>query len=389
MGKCVGICRHNFIDPDFVANALTSSEKAAYPADNLYNFQRRTQIWRSNGHFLIETGSNAIVFRETVGVDLTATVAAGDYSDITTFLAAVKAALELVGAATYTCTVLSSGKIQIVSNLGGGATVFQLRMEAAASADMAEILGFDLVAYTGSATYAADVIRIHTDEWLEWDLGFPANPGAFIMAEERNAELKISATAVVRLQANWTRNWGSPALELTIPYDKYVLAKWDLEDGLAGAGSSGYRYWRAQIIDAENPRQYVELGLVYLGEAYVTTRGCAVFPLTYELADGSYTTYAEAGQSFSQELPTTSTINLQWDALTKDEEKELREFTEMVKKTRAFFVILDAGVQADGTGAFSVNQLNWVKLVKQVVDARFSIAAPNYWQGQWQIREEL
>lgn len=389
MSRCVGICDLNFLDEDHLAGRRASSEKVAYPADNAYNLQRRSMVWRSGGNFEIRDGENTLVFRESLGVDLTATIEPGFYESVTLFLAALKTALEAAGVATYTCDT-DGGRIRITSNLGGGATIFQLRMEAAGSADMAVIMGFDTVAFTGDDSYTADVLRIHTDEWLEFDLGFPGNPHAFVLASARNEPLKLTGEAVVKLQANWTNNFTvTPALEIEIPYDQFVLAEWDLENGLAGAGSPGYRYWRAQIVDPANTREFVEFGLVFLGRCIVPERGCAVFPLDNQGEDSSVVNYAEAGQGFAQELPATETIGLDWDALNKEEKADLKDHWEAVKKVRAFFVILDSATQEDGTGAFSVNQREWVKLVKFVDAPRFPLTHANYFQSTWNLREEL
>lgn len=390
MGKCVGVCDFNYLDEDYVAQRRTSSEKAAYPSDNVYDLQRRTKIWRSDGFFQVIDGENEIVFQEQAGVNLTATVAPGEYATPLLFFAAVKTALEAVGAATYTVDTASNGKNRIASNLGGGATVFRLMTTEAAFAEMAEILGFGTDAdFTGASTYTADVLRLHTEEWLEWDLGFPTNPEAFILASDRNKPLKITPNCVVKLQANWTRNWDAPSVDLTVPYDEFVLALWSQNFAGLAPLAEGYRYWRVSLSDPENPRRFLEFGLCYLGHVYVTERGCSVFPLEFGPQDLSTVNYAEAGQGFGQELPNTMGIDLTWNALTKQEERELRFFFERQKRTRAFFIILDSVEQADGTGAFSENNKDWVKLVKFQVEPRYRLGSPNFYEASWALREEL
>lgn len=391
MGKCVGICDFNYLDEDYVAQRRESSEKAAYPASNVYDLQRRTRVWRSDGFFLVVDGENSIVFQEQAGVNLTALVAPGEYATPTLFFAAVKTALEAAGVATYTVDTAASGKIRIASNLGGGATVFRLMTTAVAFAEMAEILGFGTdTDFTGASTYTADVLRMHSEEWLEWDLGFPTNPGAFLLASDRNSPLKITPNCAVRLQGNWTRDWTAPAVDLEVPYDEFVLGLWDFTNGLAGSSyPSGFRYWRVQFVDPSNPRRYLEFGVCYLGHVYVTERGCSVFPLEFGPQDLSTVNYAEAGQGFGQELPNTSGIQVTWNALTKQEERELRLFYERTKRTRAFFIIMDSVEQEDGTGAFSVNNRDWVKLVKFQTDPRYRLSSPNFFEGGWALREEL
>lgn len=388
MSKCTAICDVSYLD--YAANKFFSSEKAAYPASNVYDLQQRTKVWRTAGFFRIVSGENSIVFREQAGVDITATVTAGTYASQALFCAEIKAALELVGVGTYTVEITTTGKIKITQSVGGGATVFQLMTTDAAFADMAEIMGFGTDAnFTGADNYTADVLRIHSEEFLLWDLGVPTNPKAFILAGDRNLPLKLTPGAVVTLEGNWTNDFDSPAVSISVPLDDFVLAKWSLVDGLAGAGSPGYRYWRAKIVDRENTRQFIEFGVAYLGSAYVTERGCAVFPLEYGAIDPSEVIVAEAGQTFGYELPVTQGLRLQWNALNKAEEQELRHFFERQKKVRAFFMILDSVEQSDGTGAFSVNNKEWVKLLKFADAQTWRLSDPNWFEGQWQLREEL
>src|SRR5690606_10868250 len=128
---------------DYVANATKSSQATGYPASNALNVDKRRRVWRSSGYWLVEEGSNKIVFRETAGVDLEAEVAAGEYTSDTTFLAAIKTALEAAGDSTYTVERDSTtGRIKITSNGVGGDGILQLMWSDADSAGMAALLGF-------------------------------------------------------------------------------------------------------------------------------------------------------------------------------------------------------------------------------------------------------
>ena len=79
------------------------------------------------GSFTILDGINdTIDFEESVGVELTATVAEGEYTpdDLET---AIKAALDTAGASTYTVTYNEwTGKFTLASDLSGGGNTFKL-----------------------------------------------------------------------------------------------------------------------------------------------------------------------------------------------------------------------------------------------------------------------
>ncbi len=116
------IFNNNFSD---LATITSSSEQTAFPLTNAFNAQRRSRVWRSNGYFNITSSNNTIVFRESVGVDLTATVAIGVYTSRTAFFAAIKTALEAVGAGTYTISEDAS-TLKTVITQTPGPSVFEI-----------------------------------------------------------------------------------------------------------------------------------------------------------------------------------------------------------------------------------------------------------------------
>lgn len=378
MRNCMRIWDENFADGDIVANKYISSADANYPEANLYDKYRRLKTWRSAGYWNIESGSNTIVFRETTGVDLTATITAGEYTTTASFLAAIKSALEASGASTYTVSQTSVRKINIESDGSGGGGIFQLRWPS--STAMADILGYDsTVNYTGALNYDADVIRIHTSEWIKWDFGIPSTPTAFALIHDRNKPLKISPNAVIKLQGNTTDNWASPQVEITIPYQNYILA-YENTDGFF---TSPLRYWRAYFEDKDNAYGYLEFGFVYLGDAYSPDRGCPQFPFDFQLNDPSPVTYSEGGQSFSQKRPKTQTLNIQWGALYKGELEYLEGVFNRFGRTDPFFISFDSG------GAYSTEPTSWIRYCKFNEEPSARLVSPNNFQMSWQMREEL
>lgn len=376
MANSVGICTTNYLD---TASVTKSSENAVYPASNVLDIQRRGKVWRTAGFWKIVSGANAIVFRETTGVDLTATVAAGSYTN-TTLAAAIKAALEAAGDSTYTVTYLATGIWRIASNGGGGGGIFQLRFEAAGST-IEDILGFDSSAFTGALSYDADDIRLHTEEHLVFDFGVTTNPKAFCLVGDRNNPLRISPTASIKLQAALTDSWDTPALEITIPYADAALAVWDFE-GLADV-SPGYRFWRFVIVDRDNPRLYLEFGAAFLGDMISCTRGCAVFPLNLRGRDTSTVVVSESGQAYGLKRPKTKGIGLRFQALLKAESEAVWEHWETVGITDNWFLILDA------YGAFTTTKENNVKLVRFAEDFEGVLGSYDNFSAQMALEEAL
>ena len=370
-------------DPDLVNNSWVSSEKTLYPVTNLYDLNQRRKVWRSDGYWLVESGSNTIVFQESVGVDLTATISAGEYTTTALFLAAIKTALEAVGAATYTVVQdTTTGRIKITSNLGGGATVFRLRWTQAAA--FGQQIGFEATAdQTGADNYMAENLKIHSFEALEWDLGIPTNPTFFCAIGDRNAPLKISPNAVVKLQAAHTRSWTTPPLSLTLTYRTGILAAWD-EDGLAGSGFGGYRFWRLLIEDEANPNLYVELGCAGLFTHSPITRGCPTFPFEPGMVSRDLVDESEDGAEFSAPRAQSQEIPLNWAGLDTATKEGLDSIWEQMGRHTAFMVFLDPDnvLSSDGLGKM-------VKLVKFLDPPAPRRSNAAQWEYAWRLREQV
>lgn len=381
MSRCTKILAENYLDTDIVSNAFASSEQAAFPSLNLYNAQRRSKVWRSNGYWLIVSGDNTIVFEETVATPLTATVAAGEYTSTASFLAAVKAALEAVGASTYTVVQdTATLKIKITSDGTGGGGILNLLWTHVNSADMAGILGYDTSADdTGALTYLADILRINTNEWLKWDFGISTNPKAFVGIGPRNSPIKLTPGSTLTLQGNITDTWTTPIYEQVITYGDDVFSL--LSD--TGLHTTGLRYWRFQIDDQSNPLGYVELGSLYLGDIYTTTRGAVEFPFSSGLVDRSNTVYSEGGQTFSDIKQKSQEFSLEWNALTYQELEQFTEIFERFGTSVPFFVSMDAD------GVFSSRGNYYLRFVKFTEAPQFDLTNPNYFSMTWNLMEQL
>lgn len=372
----------NYLDPELVSNSYVSSAQAAFPVSNLYNAQRRSKVWRSNGHWEITEANQTIVFRETAGgPDLTATVAVADYSSTTAFCTAVKAALEATGASTYTVSAdAMTQKITIASNGGGGDGVLTLRWTAVASAGFAAATGFaNDIDDTGALSYTADELKIHTDEWIKWDFGISTNPTAFVLIGPRNSPIKISPNAVIRLQGNETDAWSSPSFNVVLPYDDEVIARFNGE----GLFDEALRYGRLQVIDPSNSNGYVEIGSLFFGIYFEPERGAAVFPLSGQPIDRSTTTFSEGGQTFADRRQKTEQFQLAWQHLTFAEKDELDAVFDLFGTSDPLFAVLDPDL------AFSSRASKYIRYVKFESSPQWSLVTPNDFSYAMTMREEL
>lgn len=373
---CVKFLTDNYADPDLYANLIVSSANASFPSSNALAKQRRSKVWRSGGYFKIESGSNTIVFRETTGVDLTATVTAGEYTSTSAFMLAVKSALDTAGDSTYTVTQNSALKFVIASNGSGGGGLMQLRF--ATSTAMAAILGYDAVNLSGALTYTADFLRIHTSERFTVDMGLPTNITDFALAGLRNSAIKLSPTGTFTLQGSMTDSFGAPEYTSALTYDEEVMYK----TSTSGLHTEPLRYWSLKLVD-QNPYGYVEVGALFFGNNYSPTYGTAQFPFTSDLDDRSTVIFSEGGQSFSNIKEKSQNYDVNWLGVRKDELDEFIDIYSRYGKSYPFFIMLDS----EATYFSSVNQS--IKYVKFSEDIRYELVSPNNFRVSMKFREEI
>jgi hypothetical protein len=374
------IMADNMLSIDQLNTYNVSSFTAGYPIQNLLNPKRRSKVWRSAGYWNIDSSNNVIIFQETVGVNKTATISPIAYSSTSAFLAAIVTAMNSAGSSTYTCTTdATTGKIKITSSGTGGGGIFTLKLSNAGFT-AASILGFatgtDL---TGALTYTADLLRIHTEEWVKLDLGTSLSPKAFIAIGPRNQAIQISPTATITLQGNDTDVWTSPSYSASVPYNDSILALTDTN----GLHTSGLRYWRLKIVDYDNPAGYVEIGCIYLGDIYSPDRGRAQFPLQVNPVDASTTVYSEGGYSFTDQREQTDTMSLNIFGLTIAEKEDLETITRAVGASTPFYLSIDPNSAIGSSANY------YFKYVKCSQMPQFELPSPGVWSCNFNVREEL
>lgn len=366
----------NYADSEILADYEASSADSEFPITNAFNQNRRSKVWRSAGFWDITTSNNRLVFRETTGVDLTAVLNTSTYTTITSFLAEIKRALEAVGASTYTVSQ-NNLRIQIVSNGAGGGGIFELDYSSSTLVDEIGLTSDK----TGSLTALCDVAMIHgtSGEYIEFDMGVPTNPDAFIAIDQKDASLKISPTATIKLQANETGNWSSPSYDQTITYDEEVLSVFS-DTGLA---DQAYRYWRFYVYDNANPNGYIQIGAIFLGNYMSWSRGRASFPLRQTYVDRSVNIFSEGGQSFSDIKTKTQNFTVEITALQKADIEEFDIFFNDFGVGLPFFVSMD------NCEAFSTDKNRRVMLAKLENAPSYEFISPNYFNVSINLREEL
>jgi hypothetical protein len=239
-----------------------------------------------------------------MGSELTATLGSGTYS--TTGLATeIKTKMEVAGSSNYTITwsqttglwtILSDGSFfSILNNTGTNQNVSVLKQS----------LGFPNTDKTGGLTYTGSLISIHTQESVVFDLQTTQDITCVALFWSKEDGIRLSDSAVVKIEANATDSWSSPAVSQTLTIDTtYQVASHFF------VTAQEYRYWRVTIQDPQNPYLFVELGLVWIGEDVGFDEPENGFK--FKISDPSNSTRTASGQLYTDENPLVTQLEFDY-----------------------------------------------------------------------------
>ncbi len=320
---------YNFLNRDLISSYSFSSGSTEFPGTNLINYSSRSKVWRSAGYFDITSSNNVLIIREAADVDLTATVAAAEYTSTTDLCTAIKTALDAAGAYTYTVS-FSNAEFTIAAT-----DVFKI-MTTDVLSTLADVIGFDTATdKTGADEYTADESKIHTSEFITFDLGLASNPDLFCLTSRRDVGLNLTNSAVIKLRGNSTSNFSVPDFEATLTLHDSII----VHQSSSGFGS--YRYWQVHVVDSGNPDGYIEFGAIFLGNAFRPSQGFASFPLGSEFSDLSINTRMLSGVIYSEIKNRYESFAWQYEFLSQTEREDLEDFIRFVGTSRPFFMVLD------------------------------------------------
>lgn len=365
----------NYIDDDVYNTISASTEQSGYEVENIEAKTYRQASWRSAGYFEVTASNKTIVFQETDGVDISATIAEGNYVSRDAMITAIKTALDNAGGDVYTVTRVDE-KFVIASD---GSF---LRIDGTDGAHTAgDLIGFTTNQSTATPAtgLTADAVRIHTSEYIEIDFGVAKRPSAIILTGDRGDTMKLSPTATVKLQMNTTNVWTAPLVDETLTVgDDYV---YKLEDDYFD--SSYYRYARIYIEDKDNGNGYIQINCAALGEQWSLVRGRAQFPFDELYIDSSVITTNKDLTYYAEERTKLYQYRVRMSALKIAAKEELQDFFTDYGTYKPFFVSIDTDQ------AFSSSAERLIKLVRLQSNIETTLTSPNFFECALNLIEVL
>lgn len=311
-----------------------TSENSEFPASNMKH-AHRSRVWRSSGYFVITATNNRLDFKESGGgAELAANIPVGSYTP-SELAAAIKAAMELVGAETYTVSYSPvTGKWTIAS---AGAYLALLRASGSHLAQSVwTTIGFTTAAdSTGALTYTGANIAIHTEEAVVFDfLTTEAIDSVCLFFDALEGNL-LSSTAVIRIQANAVNDWNAPAVDQVLTYDDTFNCATHFF-----TTDQSYRYWRVKVVDPANPHLFVELSTLTIAKA-TQFGSLPATGFSYQVNDRSKVMETEYGHRYADEYPNQAKLAFDYTALAYADLKTFERIYRRVGKRIPVVVALD------------------------------------------------
>lgn len=184
--------------------------------------------------------------------------------------------------------------------------------------------------------------------------------------------IKLTEGVDLRIQANATNNWSSPAVNQTLTIDNnYSIASHYF------ATDQSYRYWRVFIDDPSNGYGYIELSNIILTKATQLTQnpnnGFGVKRL-----DRSKALSTEYGHQYNDIYPTLKAFTFDYDVLTESDIETLNLVFERVGSVRCIAVDLDSQAEVFDKDRFFIygkfkSELNDKHKVFSYFDSGFTV----------------
>lgn len=312
----------------------SSTADVDYPATNLkHDFRSKKWMSAPNGAFVIDNSNNEIDFEETISVELTATLVPGTYN-AATLATEISTKMDAAGANTYTVQYSQATGLWTVSSSGAYFSLLCNSGTNQSKNTFKKILGFTNSDKTGALTYTGTNIAIHTEEWVTFDAITSEPVDTIALFWPKESGIKLSDSAIVKVQANATNNWSAPAINVTMTIDNdYMVAS-----HLFSTDQS-YRFWRVSIIDPSNAYLQVELGVFYVGKSLTVQDADNGF--TFTTKDTSKTYQNDFGNMYVDEYPMENTLDLDFTVLQYQEAKTIENAYRQNGLRKPVLVILD------------------------------------------------
>lgn len=289
-----------------------TSEDPFFPVANLKH-QHRAKTWRSSGHWVI-VDATINVDSEVIEID----DGAFNTEELRAEIEAKLQAYDPTFAVTYSQTSFR----------------WTLAAENEITLELTPFL--EALGFTAGGTgleFEGALPAIHTSETITIDMRTSEEIDSVVLLWPI-AKYKLSDSAVIKIKANATNEWASPAFEEILEFDdKNEVAQHHF-------AAVSFRYWQVEITDPRNQHGFVELGVPIIAKADALLTFISN-GFDFKVLDGSEVERNKTLQGFVNRFPKQKVLNFQFDLLTLEETEALLEAFAGVGSHETVFITLD------------------------------------------------
>lgn len=313
-----------------------SGALAGFPASNLAT-ANRGNLWIARGNFTINATNNKLYIG---GTTYTLTNASYTAATLVTHINSVISATGLV--LSYTVNFKFKW-----TNGSGSTRVLNLSTATNAAWDTLGLVGGVDISILNAGTYEGE-IRIHTSEYLYYDLGYSMDISFFALLPQRNYANMLTTGAVINLKASNVNDIGSAPLDVNITGVLGVNEPGD-EATFYFLETDGtpieYRYVWITITDRSNPYgPNLTFSQLFLGGYTAISNRTIDNSFSAIDVDRALRSESQAGGLYFEQYGRHRSFNgLRYSWLTNDQAKTLRQLFFDVGKSNNFYISLDGG----------------------------------------------
>lgn len=161
-------------------------------------------------------------------------------------------------------------------------------------------------------------------------------------------------SATVKIQANTSDSWGSPALDETLTVEDTIIINF--------SSTETYQYWRLYVDDPTNTDGYLEFSYCYLGEELVMPGMNRAMIIPYK--SNSIATKSQSGQLYGDRRLKYKAAQITFNIVDETERQSIIDFWDTVDVVRPFILLIwedDLDVEPPIYCALT-KELEWNKL---------------------------
>ena len=329
-----------------------SSENATYPLSNTRD-SNRAKVWKPTGCFVIDGTINTIYIND--GSDKDVVLTEGTYTAATL---ATHIQTQLNASSSGWTVSYSTTTNKFTISRSSSAT---LRLSGTTGGPIWNTIGFTTTTDIVGTSWTGDQSRLHTSEYIIWDLGAPRDVTFFSAIGPIGQTFSISRGATVKLMGNNINDFTSPPFDETLTVtDEGIFSFFDGEDDYS------YRYWKFQIVDYYNTEE-IQISYIYLGDYFTFDNDRTVsFGFEKALLDPSVSSESENSTLYFDTRTKFSVFgNIGLELLKRDHKYTLEAMFKIFGKTNPFFISIDP------TNAYTDNLEELTKFVYFNEEPRF------------------